>query len=282
MHFFWQVLPHARNDWDPTKFALISETSVNTMKEELIALQPGLLKAKEETAILSKQVEEAIPGVDAQKAVAMKDEEATAKQAAEVKKVKDECEADLAEAIPILNEALAALNTIQKKDIDLVKAMGKPPEGVQLAMKGKTFPLIFAKYVILNDFYPAVLIMLDLKPDKKPDPDKPGAKIDDWFVAESSFFSSLIPKLACKFTCLIVMFRWAPSVRLLTSGSLLQTLVEYDKDHMQPRILERIRKEFVPDPKFTPAQIAKASSAAEGLCKWVLAMVFCKRSRFCG
>jgi dynein heavy chain, axonemal len=113
-----------------------SETSVNTMKEELIALQPGLLKAKADTAVLTKQVEEAIPGVDAQKAVAMKDEEATAKQAAEVKKVKDECEADLAEAIPILNEALGALNTIQKKDIDLVKAMGKPPEGVQLAMKG--------------------------------------------------------------------------------------------------------------------------------------------------
>ena len=106
------------------------------MKEELIALQPGLLKAKEETAILTKQVEERIPEVDAQKAVAMKDEESTAKQAAEVKKVKDECEADLAAAIPILNEALHALDTIQKKDIDLVKAMGKPPEGVQLAMKG--------------------------------------------------------------------------------------------------------------------------------------------------
>ena len=159
----------------------MTETSVNTMKEELIALQPGLLKAKEETAILTKQVEEAIPGVDAQKAVAMKDEEATAKQAAEVKKVKDECEADLAEAIPILNEALAALNTIQKKDIDLVKAMGKPPDGVQLAMKGKTFLLRLRTYLYADmRSSAAVMIMLDLKPDKKPDPDKPGAKIDDW------------------------------------------------------------------------------------------------------
>ncbi len=140
MLFSWQVyqpfnfsgvFPHFAHLPDEN-----SETSVNTMKEELIALQPGLLKAKADTAVLTKQVEEAIPGVDAQKAVAMKDEEATAKQAAEVKKVKDECEADLAEAIPILNEALGALNTIQKKDIDLVKAMGKPPEGVQLAMKG--------------------------------------------------------------------------------------------------------------------------------------------------
>ncbi len=113
-----------------------AETSVNSMKEELIALQPGLVKAKEDTAILTKQVEEAIPGVDAQKAVAMKDEEATAKQAAEVQKVKDECEADLAKAIPILKEALSALDTITKKDLDEVKAMGKPPDGVRLAMTG--------------------------------------------------------------------------------------------------------------------------------------------------
>ena len=74
-----------------------------------------------------------------------------------------------------------------------------------------------------------------------------------------------------------MLLRWAPSVRLLTGGyngvSLLDTLQNYDKDNMQPKILERIRKDFVPDPKFTPAQIAKASSAAEGLCKWVLAMV---------
>ena len=59
----------------------------------------------------------------------MKDEAATAEQAAEVQKVKDECSADLAEAIPILNDALKALDTIKKQDLDLVKAMGKPPAG---------------------------------------------------------------------------------------------------------------------------------------------------------
>jgi len=204
----------------------LAETSVNTMKQELIDLQPGLLQAQKDTEALTAKVEAAIPGVDAQKAVAMKDEEATAKQAAEVQKVKEECEADLAEAIPILNDALKALDTIKKQDIDLVKSMAKPPAGVQLAMK-------------------AVLVMLDLKPDKKNDPDKPGAKIDDW---------------------------WSPAVRLLNTGTLLQSLKTYDKDNIPPKIIERIRKEFQPDPGFTPAQIAKASTAAEGLCKWVLAM----------
>eukprot|EP00960_Hanusia_phi_P013114 383004-Hanusia_phi.AAC.2 len=204
----------------------LAEESVGSMKQELLDLQPGLVKAQQDTAALTEKVEAKVPEVEAQKAVAQKDEEATAAQAADVKKVKDECEADLAEAIPILNDALKALDTIKKQDIDLVKSMGKPPAGVQLAMK-------------------AVLVMLEIKPEKKPDPDKPGARIDDW---------------------------WSPAVKLLGAGTLLQTLKEYDKEHIPPKVIERIRKEFKPDENFTPQQIAKASSAAEGLCKWVLAM----------
>ncbi len=60
------------------------------------------------------------------------------------------------------------------------------------------------------------------------------------------------------------------------SGPLLQALQEYNKDNIPPKAIEKIRKEFIPDPKFTPQLIAKASSAAEGLCKWVLAMVMSK------
>jgi len=204
----------------------LAESSVGTMKTELIELQPGLVQAQKETQELTDQVEAKMPDVEAQKAIAQKDEAATAAQAAEVKKVKDECESDLAEAIPILNDALKALDTIKKQDIDLVKAMGKPPAGVQLAMR-------------------AVLVMLEMKPDKKPDPDKPGAKIDDW---------------------------WGPAVRLLGTGTLLPTLKSYDKDNIPAKVIGVIRKEFASDENFTPGQIAKASSAAEGLCKWVLAM----------
>jgi dynein heavy chain len=204
----------------------LAEESVNSMKQELMNLQPGLAKAAEETGLLTEQVEAKVPEVEAQKAVAAKDEAITAGQAADVKQVKDECEADLAEAIPIVNEALKALDTIKKQDIDLVKSMGKPPAGVMLAMQ-------------------AVQVMLQMKPDKKNDPDTPGKKIDDW---------------------------WAPAVRLLNTGTLLTTLKEYDKDNIDPKVIEKIRKDFKTNEAFTPAQIAKASSAAEGLCKWVLAM----------
>jgi len=36
--------------------------------------------------------------------------------------------------------------------------------------------------------------------------------------------------------------------------------------------MTKIRKEYTTNPEFDPAKVAKASSAAEGLCKWVLAM----------
>lgn len=36
---------------------------------------------------------------------------------------------------------------------------------------------------------------------------------------------------------------------------------------LQPRVIDKIRKEYVADTEFTSANAAKASSAAEGLCK---------------
>ena len=36
--------------------------------------------------------------------------------------------------------------------------------------------------------------------------------------------------------------------------------------------MQKIRKEFITNPDFDPAKVANASSAAEGLCKWILAM----------
>ena len=43
--------------------------------------------------------------------------------AAKAQAIKDECEGDLAEALPALEAAIAALNTLTQKDITLVKAM---------------------------------------------------------------------------------------------------------------------------------------------------------------
>ena len=57
----------------------------------------------------------------------------------------------MAEAIPALEAALSALNTLKPADITIVKTMKSPPAGVKLVMA-------------------AVCVMRDIKPDKINDP----------------------------------------------------------------------------------------------------------------
>lgn len=52
----------------------------------------------------------------------------------------------------------------------------------------------------------------------------------------------------------------------------LQSLKDYDKDDINPDIMKKIRKDFIPHKDFQPHVVAKASSAAEGLCKWIKAI----------
>lgn len=51
-------------------------------------------------------------------------DEAVANEAANVAKgIKDECESNLAEAMPALEAAVSALNTLKPSDISMVRAM---------------------------------------------------------------------------------------------------------------------------------------------------------------
>uniref|UniRef100_A0A3Q0KRH4 Dynein axonemal heavy chain 7 n=2 Tax=Schistosoma mansoni TaxID=6183 RepID=A0A3Q0KRH4_SCHMA len=90
-----------------------------------------------------------------------------------------------------------------------------------------------------------VCVMRDIKPDKINDPSGTGKKINDY---------------------------WGPSKKLLGDLNFLNLLKEYDKDNINPTIMQRIRKDFMTNPEFDPTKVARASSAAEGLCKWILAM----------
>jgi dynein heavy chain, axonemal len=92
----------------------------------------------------------------------------------------------------------------------------------------------------------AVCIMMNVKPDKIKDPDGGNKKVDDY---------------------------WGPSQKyLLGDARFLQNLMEYDKDNMDPSIVERA-KAYTSDPDFDAAVVVKSSFAAAGLCKWVHAMV---------
>lgn len=67
----------------------------------------------------------------------------------------DECEGDLAEAMPALEAALSALDTLKPADITVVKSMQNPPGLVKLVME-------------------SICIMKGIKPERKPDPSGSG------------------------------------------------------------------------------------------------------------
>lgn len=69
--------------------------------------------------------------------------------------LQDECEGDLAEAMPALEAALAALDTLNPADISLVKSMQNPPGLVKLVME-------------------SICVMKGLRPERKPDPSGSG------------------------------------------------------------------------------------------------------------
>ena len=47
----------------------------------------------------------------------------------------DECQEKLAVALPALDSAVNALNTLKSSDITLVKSMNNPPPGVKMVME---------------------------------------------------------------------------------------------------------------------------------------------------
>ena len=66
---------------------------------------------------------------------------------------------------------------------------------------------------------------------------------------------------------------WKPSQALLNEKDFLGRLKGYDKDNIPPKIVDNLRKHYISNEAFTPENAKKASPAAEGMCKWVHAMV---------
>ncbi|KAG7202889.1 hypothetical protein KM043_010036 [Ampulex compressa] len=204
----------------------LAAKQVEQMKATLTILKPQLELSARQTMITMKEVEN--ENVTVEKAtILVKEEEEVANRKAKIAgTLKTECEADLAVAIPILEDAVAALNTLKPTDITLVKAMKNPPDTVKLVMA-------------------AVCVMLSVPPDRTIDP-VTGKKSTDY---------------------------WGPSKRILGDMNFLQNLKEYDKDDIPTAVMQVIKKTYMTDNSFMPQIVAKASSAAEGLCKWVRAMV---------
>lgn len=199
--------------------------TVESMQAELNELQPKLRAMAENCDRMSVEIETKTIEASVAGEQVKRDELIANEQADAAEEMEDECSKDLAQAVPVLEDALQALNTLKPADITLVKSMKNPPSAVKLVMA-------------------AVCVMKAVPPDRINDAAS-GKKIIDY---------------------------WGPSKRILGDMGFLQSLKDYDKDDISPEIMKKIRKDFIPHKDFQPHVVAKASSAAEGLCKWIKAI----------
>ena len=138
-----------------------ARSQVSQMQEDLQALQPQLVVASKEVDEIMVVIERDSIEVAKTEKVVKAEEVIANEQASVAKGIKDECDSDLAEAIPILESALAALNTLTPSDITMVKSMKSPPAGVRLVME-------------------AVCILKGIKPERVNDP-ATGKKMEDYW-----------------------------------------------------------------------------------------------------
>lgn len=82
------------------------------MQIELEKLQPQLKQSSEQVAEMMVVIDKESKQVAEQEKVVKADEAVANQQAMAAKAIKDECDADLAVALPILESALSALNTL--------------------------------------------------------------------------------------------------------------------------------------------------------------------------
>ena len=95
----------------------LSESQIAVMQVELTDLQPIMQASRKETEELIKIIEKEALEVDAVKQVVEEDKEKANRATMEAQAIKDECEEKLEYALPALNEAINALNTLKPQDI---------------------------------------------------------------------------------------------------------------------------------------------------------------------
>ena len=107
-----------------------TEEDVSTMKEEIAGMKPLLDRKIEKADAVMKTVNTERTVVSAHIRSIKQDEAEIARQTKVADEKRTYCKQQLADARPILLGALAAVKNLQKKDLDEVKAMKKPPAKV--------------------------------------------------------------------------------------------------------------------------------------------------------
>ncbi|XP_043799961.1 dynein axonemal heavy chain 7-like isoform X2 [Apis laboriosa] len=154
-----------------------TQKQVVMMQDMLKLLQPQLITATQDVERMLLEVEKESHDVEEFEKIVKIDEAAAAVYANEAAAIKAECDADLAQALPILRRAQSALDTLTTADIAIVRAMKKPPGGVRLILE-------------------SVCVLKQIKPERVQQPD--GTYIDDYWrsslrmLSDARFLDSLL------------------------------------------------------------------------------------------
>eukprot|EP01060_Flectonema_neradi_P032219 TRINITY_DN5085_c1_g2_i2.p1 TRINITY_DN5085_c1_g2~~TRINITY_DN5085_c1_g2_i2.p1 ORF type:complete len:4162 (+),score=927.24 TRINITY_DN5085_c1_g2_i2:1218-12488(+) len=108
---------------------------VDEMKELLTKKQPELVTAQKQTDALMVQIEVEQKDADVIRDECQKEEAETSVKAAEAQGISDECQEEVNKAMPAYHGAVAALDSLSKDDITLLKTMTSPPERVKLVLE---------------------------------------------------------------------------------------------------------------------------------------------------
>ncbi|KAJ0037224.1 hypothetical protein NL108_018608 [Boleophthalmus pectinirostris] len=119
---------------------------VDKMKVDLSALEPVLQQKSIDVDALMKKLVVDQEKADEVRSVVKEDEASAKYQASETQAIADDAQRDLDEALPALEGANQALNSLDKADISEIKVFTKPPDLVMTVME-------------------AVCILLNCKPD---------------------------------------------------------------------------------------------------------------------
>jgi len=185
-----------------------TQTMVDCMKGELNRMKPILEQAAKDTAAMMVTLQKDQKVADDAKVVCTKEEAETKVIMDEAKAIKDDCQQDLDLAMPAFHAAMAALDSLNKKDIDEIKSFPKPPEKVAYTLEAVLLLLKekpgwdSAKRVISDSAFLSRLQHYD----KDNIPGKISKDLQKW-VNDETFVPEIIrsTSLACMSLCMWVL-----------------------------------------------------------------------------
>lgn len=149
---------------------------VAIMQAKLEQLEPQLKVAAENVAIQVTQVQGAFDVAEVQRQNVKKDETLAMEEASNASEIAENCTAIMSDALPLIQEAESALNTLSSGDIAILKTFKSPPAAIKIVGE-------------------AICILKEAKPEKVPNPSK-YYNSSGRFQSINGFFSQMVRVLS--------------------------------------------------------------------------------------